>query len=285
MVAQSSIQQNQVPNEPELKDLLNLLRKQIGLDFNCHHVANLESFDPLKQTGKATINYKRTFFEPDSAGNYVPVLEDYPVLVDCPVISLGGGNAALTFPFTEGDECLVLFNDRDIDNWFNGSSNSPVATPRLHSFADAILLPGLRSLANVLVDYNTDAAELRDKAGGNKVSVGPDGVVVTNGNMTATFANDGSLTIAIGNNLVVLDDSQFGIATVSGGMTIKDNGDIEFETGGVGIRWTNTGTVAFENPTGELIGALCDIMSNSTAGGYPFLADPASLPILLSFRE
>ena len=159
----TEIQQNQIPNEPQLKDLLDLLKKDIFLSLNCHHLGTIQSFNAANQTASATINYKKTFFELDpKTGLYNPVLLDYPIMQDCPVICLGGGSASLTFPIKQGDECLVFFNDRDMDNWFSGSVGGAVASPRLHSFADAIILVGVRSLQHALQNYDTVRAILRN---------------------------------------------------------------------------------------------------------------------------
>lgn len=168
-MAGANISQNLIPNEPELRDLLNLFKKEILLNLNCHHIGTIQTFDPTTQKATATINYKKTFFKPNPiTGVYDPVLTDYPILIDCPVICLGGGLASLRFPIITGDECLVLFNDRDIDNWFaGGGSGGAVATPRLHSFSDGIILVGLRSLANVLPNYNASAFEVH--YGTNKI--------------------------------------------------------------------------------------------------------------------
>src|SRR5690606_13368617 len=126
-----------------------------------------------------TINYKKTYYRLNAAtGLYAPLLMDYPILVDCPVIALGGAAAALTFPITKGDECLVLFNDRDMDNCFQVGSGSANAAPRLHSFADGIVLVGLRSLAKVLTNYDTQRAVLRN--GTALVGVSPSKVRVAN---------------------------------------------------------------------------------------------------------
>ncbi len=175
MVA-STIRQNQIPNEPQLKDLLDLFKKDLLINVNCHHVASIQTFNPVNQTATATVNYKKTVFEPSALeGGYVPVLKDYPVLLDCPVVCIGGGNGALTFPVSAGDECVVMFNDRDIDNWLQGSSASAVATPRLHSFSDGIILVGIRSLANVIPSYSSTHVELRTKDGINKIAIAVDG--------------------------------------------------------------------------------------------------------------
>lgn len=164
----SIIQQNLIPDDPQLIDVLNVLKKEISLNINCHHLGTIQSFNPLLQTATATINYQKTFFQFNSlTGAYVSMNQSYPVLADCPVILLGGGRGALTFPIQNGDECLILFNDRDMDNWFSGSSGSANATGRLHSFADGIILVGIRSMANVLINYDMNRVVLRNGVGGS----------------------------------------------------------------------------------------------------------------------
>lgn len=154
-MASIGIPNNLIPNEPQLKDLLDLFKKDILLGLNCHHIGTINVFNPLNQTATATVNYPKTYFEPDPiTGTLLPTLKTYPILVDCPVIVLGGGLGSLTFPIAPGDECLILFNDRDMDNWFAGGTGSPVNTPRLHSFADGVILVGIRSLPNVLSSYD-----------------------------------------------------------------------------------------------------------------------------------
>lgn len=119
-------------------------------------------FNSANQTATVSVNYKKTFFEKNElTGTYDPKLVDYPFAADCPVICIGGGTSALTFPIAAGDDCLLFFNDRDLDNWFQGSSTSGNATARLHSFSDGIALVGLRSLNNVLVNYDAVRAVLR----------------------------------------------------------------------------------------------------------------------------
>lgn len=158
MVAIQNI--NLTPNEPSLKDLLNYFEKSIKLNLNCHHIGKIITFNSTFQTAQATINYVKTFQQIDSIGNASITTESYPQLIDCPVICLGGGLGSLTFPITPGDECLILFNDRDLDNWFGGSSSSPPATPRTHAFSDAVILVGLRSMPNVITNYDGSSVSL-----------------------------------------------------------------------------------------------------------------------------
>lgn len=147
---------------PTLKDLLDQLRKEIFLGLNCHAVATIQSFDKEKQTVTATINYKKTIIRRKQNGKYEPQYLDYPLLADCPAIVMRGGAFSLKMPIKKGDECLLLFNDRDFDNWFAGNSNKGTKTPRLHSFSDALALVGVSSLSTVLSGYEDDKAILGD---------------------------------------------------------------------------------------------------------------------------
>ena len=161
--------------EPSLKDLLDLHKRDIFLSFNCHAIGTVEFFNPLTQTISASISYKKTFMKfetplgtPSTTPTYYPV--DYPILVDVPIIIIGGGNASLTMPISIGDSCLILFNDRDIDVWFQGSTNSAPATNRLHSFSDGVALIGLNNLANISLDYDSTRALLKNELSGVGVS-------------------------------------------------------------------------------------------------------------------
>jgi hypothetical protein len=250
-MADSQVQQNLIPNEPELKDLLALHKKDIFLSMNCHAIATIQSFDPTKQTASATVNYKKTYFKPDTAGVYRPVLVDYPQLIDCPVIFLGGGGSVLTFPVAAGDECLVMFNDRDMDKWFQGASSSAVATPRLHSFSDAIIMVGLRSLANSVEDFDAENPQIKS------------------GNVTVTFRKEGGVFIE----------------NPIGNFKFEDNADITFDTGTVQGLFGHDGHVKFQNGVGELIAALIQLFATARAGGFPLVLDPTAIATLQSFQE
>lgn len=177
------IQQNsQTVKDPTLSDVLQLFKKEIMISMNCHHVGIIQSFDPAKQTAQVSIAYKKTYFQSSASGVITPELVAYPLMADVPVIVLGGGTASLTFPIKKGDECLVLFNDRDIDNWFGSGQIGPVATPRLHAITDGFALVGIRSLGNVLTNYDATHATLQN--GGIGVGVSSSLVKIYNATTT-----------------------------------------------------------------------------------------------------
>jgi hypothetical protein len=197
-----SFPQNVTPVEPELADLLALFKKEVFLDLNAHAIAKIQAFNPIKQTATASVNYQKTYFVQDNiTGKLLPKLQSYPFLADCPVVFAGGAAGAITIPPVVGDDCLVFFNDRDIDKWFNGSTTSAPASSRLHAFADGILLVGLRSLNNVLLNFDMDGITLRTRDGLTKLKIKSDGtqIIATVGPaMEMVLSADGTVSITNG---------------------------------------------------------------------------------------
>ena len=228
-------------SELGLKDLLDLLKKDIMLTLNCHHIGTIQSFNPANQTAKVTLTYKKTILSLNTAsGQYEPRFYDYPILMDCPVVCLGGSGggangAALTFPIAKGDECLVLFNDRAIDSWLGeGETNAPPTVNRFHSISDGIALVGIRSFPNVLLGYDNTRVVLRYGSafislnGANKIKMANNvtslliqfqalvtqlqQLVAQVENLNVETANDGSITT----NLAAINSAFASIIGASG---------------------------------------------------------------------
>lgn len=145
-----------------LKDALDLFGKNLSTSINCHAIGTIQSFDSTKQTAQVAISYTKTIFQYDSdLGSYQPVSIPYPVLVDCPCVVISGGAFFLNLPIQTGDGCYVLFNDRDMDNWFSGQDGVPVNTARTHSFADGVVLVGLNPPGNAFPSIDSTHALLR----------------------------------------------------------------------------------------------------------------------------
>lgn len=201
--------QNLIPQDNlQLADWGMYLSKQIKLDLNCHHIGTIQSFNSIDQTAYVTVNYKKTSLSIDDFGNTSYVNADYPMIINAPVVVLGGGGGLLTFPIASGDECLIMCNDRDIDNWFQGSSSSANATGRLHAFTDAIILVGLRSTPNIILDYNGSGTELRTKDGLTKITVDGESITTTiDGGTTEITATTSKVTIDVGDIMTVEIDA------------------------------------------------------------------------------
>jgi hypothetical protein len=133
--------------EPDMRRLLDNYMTLSALKLNCHRIGTIVSFDSAKQTASVQIAALAVFGD-----KTVP----YPVLTQCPVFVPSGGNGCLTMPVTPGDSCLVLFNDRDIDNWYESGAVTAPNTARTHDLSDGLVIVGFRHQANPIVDYSVD---------------------------------------------------------------------------------------------------------------------------------
>lgn len=150
---------------PDLQDILENSIEDLLYSFNCHRVGVIESFNPSNQTATITLVDKGTQHFSDGER-----LAEYPPLVDCPVVVNKTTNGGLTIPINEGDSCLVLFNDRDIDSWFENGLKQKPNSMRTHDIADAVALVGIRNEINKFTDYNNAATTLNYLA--NKIEIG-----------------------------------------------------------------------------------------------------------------
>ncbi|AWI10317.1 baseplate hub protein [Ereboglobus luteus] len=138
----------------DLTSLLDLSKRNMFVDLNCHKLGTIVSFDNEDQTASVDINHNGVY------GNK-PI--KYPILKKVPIFVLSGGKASLTMPVAVGDTCLLLFSDRNIDTWFEtGEADAIPASPRTHHISDALAIVGFRPKSKKISDYNTSDVELRN---------------------------------------------------------------------------------------------------------------------------
>ena len=68
----------------------------------------------------------------------------YPELPDVPIVFQRAGNWSITFPLNPGDNVLLIFAQRSIDDWYNtdGSVTVEPQDIRAHDISDAFAIPG-----------------------------------------------------------------------------------------------------------------------------------------------
>lgn len=151
---------------PDLTSYIQGRKDDIKAEINCIAIGNVESFDTIDQTCTIQINYVRVITSGTPTGSpndddTTRKLVPYPQLVKCPLMILSGGNSYLTFPIVKGDQCVILFNDRDIDTWWNtGVAANPPNSSRLHDLSDALVFVGIRNIATALATYNMNGPQL-----------------------------------------------------------------------------------------------------------------------------
>ena len=143
---------NSLSTEPDWVQTLDGVSKKTGFELNCMRIGIVQEvfFDDLtvdiQFANKLTIGLNE---------DGTPVVADYP-LVRAKIVFC---NPFITCPINVGDECVVLFSDREIESWFINGEINPEAYPRMHAITDAVALFGIRSIPN-MIEILTNALHL-----------------------------------------------------------------------------------------------------------------------------
>ncbi len=129
-------------------------------DLHTSMPAIIVSFDASTQLATIQPAIKRIFRSNDGETELLTP-SDLPILINVPVQFPRGGGFSLTFPVAKGDECLLVFAERSIDNWhkFGGVKNP--GAKRFHSLSDATAFVGISSMVNKVPNYDTTNVQLK----------------------------------------------------------------------------------------------------------------------------
>ena len=149
----------QIPNKftqyalpADLTQTLAASGSKIAADINCMRIGVIQEFYPNNLTAKVKVVDKKLIAINRDGSQ---VLKEYPPIY----AKVCYCNPFATFPLTQGMECILLFNDRELETWFiNGGSNIQ-AYPRMHDLTDAIAIVGIRSLPQ-MIQILTDCLHL-----------------------------------------------------------------------------------------------------------------------------
>lgn len=141
---------NSINDNKTFEQFAEAIMRNVARTMNCVKIGEIVYFDPLEQT--ATVRVLHLMDE-----NYDTDMKetiDYPLLGKVPVMVWQGGGSRITFPIKPGDQCLLLFCDYMIDNWWVIGEMAPSDFPRKHDLSDAIAIVGLNALPKAIKDYS-----------------------------------------------------------------------------------------------------------------------------------
>lgn len=145
-----SVQANKLQNGT-LQDLYEDKSSELLRRLNCISLGKIEAFNPETQTARVSFNFKK------QRGDKI---YDYPVLDGVPCLVLKGGLGSLELPISAGDNCILLFCDRSIDDWIiSGQVKEPPYT-RCHDLSDALAIVGIRPLTAAISNFLADGVKL-----------------------------------------------------------------------------------------------------------------------------
>lgn len=121
-------------------------------------------FDAATQLAKVQPAVKR-IFKQERTEQVLLVPTALPVLINVPVIFPRGGGFSLTFPVQPGDECLIEFCERCIDDWHETGEVKKPTSKRFHSLSDATCFVGLSSRPNKVPNYSAEDVQLKKDNG------------------------------------------------------------------------------------------------------------------------
>lgn len=102
-------------------------------------------------------------------------LVDLPLLLDVPVMFQCAGGFTITHPINQGDECLVVFSDRNIDNWWQQGGVQPPFDTRKHDLSDGFAFFKPQSQKNKIKNISTKNLEIRNDINTCKLQITPAG--------------------------------------------------------------------------------------------------------------
>ena len=152
-------------------ELYNKMADRIMSRLRVSEPGIIQSFDEEKQTVTVKLSIR------EKVNNHgVQEWEEIPLLVDVPVKLQRGGGYLVSLPFKAGDECLVVFGDKDMDGWWQSGGTQNWIKKRRHSLSDGYALPGVNSQTNTVSGYSTDSVQLRNEAGTSYIEIKGDDI-------------------------------------------------------------------------------------------------------------
>lgn len=193
----------------------------------------VESFDAEKQLASVQPAIRRIFVTREGDRELL-VPSDLPILINVPVIFPRGGGFSLTFPVAKGDECLLTFCERSIDNWHETGKVKKPGARRFHSLSDATAFVGLSSLPNKIPNYDPDNTVIKkdDDSVYIKLKADKDLEIFTEANITAEA--QGNVNLNVGGELDAQVTGDTNITspniTLDGNVTITGNAEVQGST-------------------------------------------------------
>lgn len=139
---------NQLSATPDLGQTMKLQGLKMASDLNCMRIGIIQTFYPETLTADVLIANKKSLGLNSDGTQKV---RDFG-LIEAKVCYC---NPFETFPLKQGDECILLFSDREIESWFINGDVNPEGYTRMHDLTDAVAIVGIRSLPrmiNILAD-------------------------------------------------------------------------------------------------------------------------------------
>lgn len=127
---------------PDMSNIIKFSNLKSMSELNCLKIAKVVEFHPDDLTVTVNLLNKKTLGDNKDG---TPNVRDY-ALIRAKVCFC---NPYILYPIKPGDDCLVLFADREIESWFINGDAQPVNYTRMHDLTDAFAIFGIRSMPKI----------------------------------------------------------------------------------------------------------------------------------------
>lgn len=218
---------NRQKTEYNFDRVLELAGDAVMARLNCHNVGKIVEFDPLTQTATIEMMVIKQF----NKRSYIPSL-----LMQVPLIIYGAGNAHITLPNPVGSICLVLFLDRNIDNFILTGEQYEPETGRMHDFSDCVALTTFKTLANPLQEYDERAISLLNNEiienvkNNSYIKVNPESIVLNSISEEIPPEGEESENPPTSSNITISNTAITSVTSSGGQIQITDKINIQNKT-------------------------------------------------------
>lgn len=154
--------------------------KKVNFNLRCCIPGVIQQYDPKTNTASIQPAIREEIVNEDNTVQYMKL----PILVNVPIIFPSCSIGSIKMLLKRGDECLVLFSDLSIDNfWKYANVQNPIEVRR-HDLSDGIAIPCVLSQPNTK-PFNGTGMEITSED--SKISITKDGITFSDKNGTITL--------------------------------------------------------------------------------------------------
>lgn len=217
-------------NDKSLNDVLVQAMRQNAISINKVSIGFIVDFDHTKLSASVQVGVETKL-------NDGRVLSPPPIIENVPVLFQNTATMSMTFKISKGDTVLLLFFDKNVENFLLNGNIAPPAGNELHSINQAVCIPNIMPFNRPSPMANNEDTVIKTK--GNVFRQKPNGeteIEALKVHITSpdTFIN-GNLTVS--QNLNFLGQGGGTTATMTGNFTLNGSlaatGDIS--AGGVSL--------------------------------------------------
>lgn len=198
-------------SQVDFNDVMTIAQDAIMARINCHNIGRIIEFDSTTQTCTVELMQIKQFNE----SYYTPA-----PITQVPLIIYGAGTGHITLPNPIGTYCLLLFLDRNIDNFMETGEQYVPETSRMHDFTDCVALTTFTTLANPLNNYDENAISILNEKILEEVQSNSYVKIYGDSIKFKTSQTENQITI---DNEITLDNKGIEIASSLGGNITVDS--------------------------------------------------------------